>query len=61
MVISWRERIMACVKLPSNETAPTQPVNVVIVNRPYNAGRGFLNAPEAVTTMRVSLSVLNLL
>ena len=53
-VMSWRQRIMDCVKLPAEIIAPTSPVNVVIVKRPYSAGRGFLNAPEAVATMQVS-------
>ena len=57
-MISWRERIMDCVRLPAEMIAPTQPINVVIVNRPYNAGRGFLNAPEAVTTMQARALLL---
>ena len=57
MVLSWKQRIMACVGLPASNIAPTQPVNVVLVKRPYYAGRGFLNAPDAVATMKVGCSV----
>ena len=54
MVLSWRQRILDCIGLPASNIAPTQPVHVVLVNRPYYAGRAFLNAPDAVATMQVS-------
>lgn len=46
MMAGWKERVQQCVGLPSGlEVNPKTP-NVVIINRPLQHGRGFINAVD---------------
>ena len=58
MVLSWKQRMMGCVNLPHDPVAPALKPNVLIINRPVNKGRGFLNIAETVTSLKVSASLL---
>ncbi len=54
MVRTWQERLLQCVKLPTHVVAPADKPNIAIVNRPYDAGRGFLNLDEVAAHIEVS-------
>ena len=53
MVLSWKQRMMGCVNLPHDPVAPALKPNVLIINRPVNKGRGFLNIAETVSSLKV--------
>ena len=53
MVLSWKQRMMQCVRLPDDHVAPAVNPNVLIINRPVNQGRGFLNIAETVSSIAV--------
>ncbi|KAK9844471.1 hypothetical protein WJX74_002909 [Apatococcus lobatus] len=55
MVLSWKQRMMGCVNLPHDPVAPALKPNVLIINRPVNKGRGFLNIAETVTSLKTAL------
>lgn len=55
MVLSWKQRMMGCVNLPHDPVAPALKPNVLIINRPVNKGRGFLNIAETVTSLKVCI------
>ncbi|KAK9814303.1 hypothetical protein WJX72_003660 [[Myrmecia] bisecta] len=56
LVVSWKEYLSQCIGLPSDLVAPVSHPNVVIVNRPYQVGRGFLNIQEAVQLLKANIS-----
>lgn len=58
MVTTWQERLLDCVGLPKDVIAPADTINVAVVDRPYSAGRAFLNLPDLVGTLEVSLTWL---
>lgn len=49
---------MKCLGLPTRaKVVPSAPPNLVIVNRPLNVGRGFLNVDQLVETLQVRRSL----
>ena len=60
MVRTWQQRLLQCVKLPTHVVAPAYKPNIAIVNRPYDAGRGFLNLYEVAAHIEVSITTCTL-
>ena len=60
MVRTWQQRLLQCVKLPTHVVAPAYKPNIAIVNRPYDAGRGFLNLYEVAAHIEVSITACDL-
>ena len=52
-VLLWRKRIMQCLNLPTQARVFPHRPNVVIVQRPFTVGRGFLNIAQVVRTLQV--------
>eukprot|EP00891_Asterochloris_glomerata_P001651 jgi/Astpho2/1651/Aster-04087 len=59
MVRTWQERLLQCVKLPTHVVAPADKPNIAIVNRPYDAGRGFLNLDEVAAHIELNFPEAN--
>ena len=54
MAMSWQKRLLTCTGLSQSLLAPITEPNIVIINRPYDTGRGFLNIAEVAFTVQVS-------
>lgn len=53
MMSLWKERIHKCVGLPVGVEADYERPNLVIINRPLQHGRGFINAQEVAHRLEV--------
>ena len=59
-MLLWRKRIMQCLNLPTQARVFPHRPNLVIVQRPFTVGRGFLNIAQVVRTLQVGpLPALN--
>ena len=55
MVTTWQERMLDCTGLPKNVIAPSDTINLVVIDRHYSAGRSFLNLPDVLSHLQVSV------
>lgn len=52
-ILGWRTRLMHCLGLPAHAKVSARQPQLVVINRPYPVGRGFLNVDQMVKTLQV--------